>query len=231
LQKFPNLENVTVIHPGVDFKHYRRRVANIIDKKYLLSVGRLTERKGLVPFIENCFLKISSESNDVCLVIVGDEPRNAMYHKPGYKRRIKECLRTLNLQDRVALTGWVNNEQLLSLYQNCEALVFPVLSFEDDVEGFGMVAIEAAAAGRPTVAFDIGGISDAVMNNETGILIPPGHYEEMADALLSILTGQRRFSNTWTHISKNFDWDVLRILYRDYINRIINNCYQKRKLI
>jgi len=217
LEKFPKLRNVTVIPPGVDLEHYRRRVPPIIDGKYLLSVGRLTERKGLVPFIEKCFLKIKDECDDLVLVIVGEEPKNAIYHKLGYKQRIETCIRELYLQDRVYMMGWVDDKELLSLYQNCEVLVFPVVPSKGDVEGFGMVAIEAAAAGSPTVAFDVGGISDAIMQNKTGVLIPSGDYEKMADVLLAILRGEQKFLMIAPHISKKFAWDSLCIQYRDYI--------------
>jgi glycosyltransferase involved in cell wall biosynthesis len=61
------------------------------------------------------------------------------------------------------LLGWVSDKTLLSLYQHCEALVFPITAVPDDIEGFGMVAIEAAAAGRPTIAFDEGGVGNAVI--------------------------------------------------------------------
>lgn len=217
LERFPKLRNVTVIPPGVDFEHYRRRVPRIIHRKYLLSVGRLTERKGLVPFIEKCFLKIKDECDDLVLVVVGEEPKDAMFHKLGYKQKIETCIRELHLQDRVYMMGWVDDKELLSLYQNCEVLVFPVVPSKGDVEGFGMVAIEAAAAGSPTVAFDVGGISDAIMQNKTGVLIPPGDYERMADVLLAILKGEQKFLMVGPHISEKFAWDGLCIQYRDYM--------------
>jgi glycosyltransferase involved in cell wall biosynthesis len=64
----------------------------------------------------------------------------------------------------------------------------PALKSDSDVEGFGIVLIEAAAAGKPTVATRVGGIPDAVEDGKTGFLIEPGDYDHLSDVIISILT-------------------------------------------
>jgi phosphatidylinositol alpha-1,6-mannosyltransferase len=69
--------------------------------------------------------------------------------------------------------------------------VFPVLESSDDVEGFGMVAIEAAANGLPTVAFDVGGIADAVEDPVSGRLVPAQDYVKLTNAVSAYITNGR----------------------------------------
>jgi len=216
-QRFPK-SLLRVIPPGVEVGHYARPRAPCMDGRYLLFVGRLTERKGLIPFIQNCFVKIAEELEDVQFVVVGSDPKDAMAHQSGYRKRVTACLREQGLANRVVLMGSVPEETLISLYQHCEALVLPVVAVEGDVEGFGIVAIEAWAAGRPVVAFDEGGVSDAVLHDETGILVPTGHYEAMAEALMSILEQQRSFG---APVRSNFEgkyaWATLVGQYKQFL--------------
>lgn len=114
-----------------------------------------------------------------------------MVHRAGYRREIERCVGQHGLEERVLLLGRVDEEVLVSLYQHCGALVFPVIDVSGDVEGFGMVALEAAACGRPTVGFDVGGIGDSVCHGKTGFLAPSGDYETMTQVLHELLTGTR----------------------------------------
>jgi len=216
-QRFPRTL-LRVITPGVEFDHYRRPTVPCVEGRYILSVGRLTERKGLIPFIQNCFVKISKEFEDLIFIIVGSDPKDAMAHQTGYKKRILDCLREGGLENRVIFMGSVPEETLISLYQHCEALVLPVIPMEGDVEGFGMVAIEAVAAGKPVVAFDEGGISDAVSHGETGFLVPTGDYETMTKALLTILHRKHSFpSLVGQYAESKYEWSMLVDQYTQFL--------------
>lgn len=213
--EFPKAR-LRVIPPGVDPERFFLRRAPCVSGRYLLSVGRLTERKGLVPFIQNCFVAIARELRDLKLIIVGSDPKDAMAHQTGYREAILSCLRVEGLEDRVVLMGSVPEETLVSLYQHCEALILPVISVEGDVEGFGMVATESAAAGKPVVAFDEGGVGDAVAHGVTGLLIPPADYRAMTAALLSVIRREHHFPFLSRHIEENFGWPVLIRQYREF---------------
>jgi glycosyltransferase involved in cell wall biosynthesis len=63
----------------------------------------------------------------------------------------------------------------------------PALQDDNDVEGFGIILVEAAAAGKPVVATRVGGIPDAVEDGKTGFLTEPGDYEGLSDAVISLL--------------------------------------------
>jgi len=216
-QKFPKIL-LRVIPPGVEVDRYSRPTIPCVDGRYLLFVGRLTERKGIIPFIRNCFVKIAEEFKDLKFLIVGSDPKDAMAHQSGYTKRIIACMREEGLDNEVVLMGSVPEESLISLYQHCEALVLPVISVEGDIEGFGIVAIEASAAGRPVVAFDEGGIRDAVLHGETGLLVPAGDYEAMTEALMSIIGKQQSFNSlSRRDVEEKYGWATLVAQYKQFL--------------
>jgi glycosyltransferase involved in cell wall biosynthesis len=66
-------------------------------------------------------------------------------------------------------------------------VVLPILPMKDDVEGFGIVALEAAAAAKPVVATSVGGVPDAVENGKSGIIVAPEDYEAMSRSIMKLL--------------------------------------------
>src|SRR5690606_3589327 len=83
--------------------------------------------------------------------------------------------------------GVITDAQLATAYEAADVHIFPVRYIPGDPEGFGMVAIEAAAHGTPTVAFATGGVIDAVASGQSGQLVPPGDYAALAQAALEAL--------------------------------------------
>jgi phosphatidylinositol alpha-1,6-mannosyltransferase len=90
----------------------------------------------------------------------------------------------LGLTASLRLLGGCSNEVLEDAYQGSDVHVFPVRDVPGDVEGFGMVAIEAASYGLPTVAFNVGGVADAVIDGVTGRLVDPDSYAAFAEEVL-----------------------------------------------
>lgn len=220
--KFSRAKNVAVIPPGLDMNQYDIQTKRPYSRRYILSVGRLTERKGLIQFIENSFVHIAKEFPDVDFVIVGDEPKEAMYHKIGYKKKVKECIDEHGLQDRVVLYGWADEKEKLALYQHCECLVFPVVPAKYDVEGFGIVAIEAGSVGKHTVAFNVGGIRDAVINGKTGALVDSKDYASMTLEIKKIMnrTTNEHNSEICNAIRDKYSWSVLVDSYNKYLSSL-----------
>jgi phosphatidyl-myo-inositol dimannoside synthase len=214
--RFPDMPS-EVIPPLVDFERFAGPVEPIFPGSYLLSVGRLTERKGLIPFVRYCFSSLVQELADLHLLIVGTDPLDAVAHKGGYQRELVRCVEESGLQGRIFLLGSVPERVLISLYQHCEAVVFPVIAVAGDVEGFGMVALEAAAAGKPVVAFKEGGIADAVLEGVTGALLAPGDYEGMRRVLAAVVMKQKRFPMARTQTAEAYGWGASRGKFRRLI--------------
>ena len=140
----------------------------------VLSVGRLIERKG-TEYLVRAASSLASRG-DVHFVIVGEGPERA---------RLERLTAGLGVRDHVTFAGAVPNAQLAAYYRQCDIFAHPVVTdATGDVEGLGIVILEAMACSKPTVASGIGGITDVVVDDETGLLVP----EKDADALAARLS-------------------------------------------
>ena len=182
---------IRLLHPGVaapvplpppgpsqaEFRLEHRLDAGPI----LLSVGRLTERKGLREFVRDVMPLIAARRPDVQLVVVGDTAGDALAARSQSRQSIMGEAARHGLGARVHFIGAITDRAALGAAYRAAALhVFPVRQIEGDPEGFGMVAVEAAAQGLPTVAYSTGGVVDAVSEGVTGYLVPAHNAEAFA---------------------------------------------------
>ena len=186
---------VSVIPPGVqpgrfqsiDVADASKRKFGLDGKRIILFVGRLAKRKGVKEFIQHALGRIAKEIPDACFVVVGDNPVEALTHRDDTIGEIAAVISARGLLSHVQLLGGLPDEDVVGLYQACNVVVLPALQDDNDVEGFGIVLVEAAAAGKPVVATRVGGIPDAVEDGKTGLLTEPGDYERLSDAVISLL--------------------------------------------
>ena len=135
----------------------------------LITSGRLIARKGVAWFIANVLPHL-----DALYVVVGN----------GRDReKIREVARDAGVADRTLMFTDADQSELYSLLSAADIFVMPNIPIANDVEGFGIVAIEAAASGLPVVAARLEGIPDAVVDGETGILVEPKNVQAFADAI------------------------------------------------
>jgi phosphatidylinositol alpha-1,6-mannosyltransferase len=229
-EKNDQVKNIIIIAPCIEFAQYQTKPPckpAFVKNRYILSLGRLTERKGLIEFIENCYIFLLFQYPDIELVIAGGEPSEAVYHKTGYKKKIEECIKLHNLQSSVHLVGWIDDDIKKQLLAHCECMVFPVIPREHDVEGFGIVTIEAAAYGKPTVAFNVDGVGDAIIEGVTGKLIPLHHYLKMRESIQLILQGTTEFKLNMTAVKKKYDCSHVIYKYLDFFQKVLS--HNKRK--
>jgi phosphatidylinositol alpha-1,6-mannosyltransferase len=210
---------ISAIPPGVHPDRFNvptdvdatRRAWNIERRKIILFVGRLAKRKGVKEFIENSLAQIIQEIPEACLLIVGDNPTESLVHREDIVAGIKATIGKSNLEQYVRLIGSLGDDELIKLYQACDVVVLPALNVEDDVEGFGIVAVEAAAAGKPVVATRVGGISDAVEDGKSGILVDPGDYTDLSQVVISLLKDHEASSSMGNYgrcrVTRQLDWD------------------------
>jgi glycosyltransferase involved in cell wall biosynthesis len=139
----------------------------------ILFVGRLVERKGVTHLIE-AVRRLPAEL-DARLVVIGDGPE---------RQALEAQARAAGLAGRVEIRGRVSDAALREAYGASDVLVLPsILDARGDTEGLGVVLLEAMSYGVPVVASDIGGITDIVENEKSGLLIPPADPERLARAL------------------------------------------------
>ena len=216
------LARVHILHPGTEVPTLDATVGatfragyGLSDRPIMLSVGRLTRRKGLAEFVSNAMPAIVASHPSTLLVVVGEEASDALRTAAGSERdRITAAARVAGVAASVLLVGRCEQADLSAAYQAAQVHVFPVLEQAGDVEGFGMVALESAAHGLRTVAFRVGGIPDAVDEPNSGILVRAGEYQEFSDAVIEILkspntagdiAASRQFAREkdWHHFGTN----------------------------
>lgn len=185
-----------IIHPGVDVRPFEREPAagaeSLIDacrgRRVLLTVGRLVRRKGVLEFVRDVMPALVARYPDILYLAVGDDGSNSLIHsKEGMRLQIETVIREKGLEKHVWLPGRLSDRDLVRLYFHAQLFVLPVLDLPGDIEGFGIVFSEAALAGVPAVATRAGGIPDAIQHGITGLLVPPGDSNALADALVSLL--------------------------------------------
>lgn len=207
---------IAIVHPGVDIptqppdesadSHFRAELG-LADSPVLLSVGRLTRRKGLREFVTGVLPRIAAARPEVILLIVGDAPRQALSAEPQTQASIQSAADDLGIGKHVRFLGVITDrERLASVYRTADVHVFPVQQIAGDPEGFGMVAIEAAAQGLPTVAYATGGIVDAVEPGRSGRLVPPGDAAAMARAIEETLDERERMRQSCRSFAEGFSW-------------------------
>ena len=169
-------------------------------KPVVLFVGRLAEKKGVTYLIE------AMKQVDAMLVIVGDGPLRA---------QLEEQAKPLG--DKVQFLGAKTHDQLAEIYASADVFAAPSVQAKDgDVEGFGLVFLEAMASGLPVVASRSGGIPYLVHDGENGLLVEPGNVEELAGAIRKMINmedlrnvvcanGMERIQNfTYTSVGKKY---------------------------
>jgi phosphatidylinositol alpha-1,6-mannosyltransferase len=178
-----------VIYPGVDVHRFRPQTeAPDIRARFaedgrviLLSVGRLQRRKGHDLAIEA--VSRLPPSVPVSYLIVGD----------GAERgRLEALVAQHRLQDRVHFLGEVPARDLPRYYAACDIFLLPNRIDDGDVEGFGIVFLEAAATGRPTIGGRSGGVPEAVLDRETGMLVSGNDAGELAAVIEELASSKEK---------------------------------------
>ncbi len=161
-----------------------------------MFVGRLDRRKGF-PVAVAAFERLARDRPDLRLLVIGDGPqRGAVAALPG------------SVRDRVELFGAVKYDELPPLLAAGDLYVGPALGGES----FGMVLVEAMAAGLPVVASAIPGYREVVRDGVDGILVAPGSADDLAAAIAAILDDPElagRLRAAGPARAARFDWSVV----------------------
>ncbi|MEU1125024.1 glycosyltransferase family 4 protein [Streptomyces sp. NPDC005899] len=199
--------------PGVDEKTFHpasggdrvRARLGLTDRPVVVCVSRLVPRKGQDTLIL-AMPAILAREPDTVLLIVGGGP---------YARQLEKLAAETGVQDSVRFTGPVPWEELPAHYGAGDVFAMPCRTRRGglDVEGLGIVYLEASATGLPVVAGDSGGAPDAVLDGETGWVVRGGSAEECADRIATLLGDaelRRRMGErgrAW--VEEKWRWDLL----------------------
>jgi len=187
------LENISNTYPipksklflcykSVDYHRYEHIAIKNISKKerdsnpQILFVGGNMQRKGIMDLIKA--ISLLHNSFPTLKVIVAGKDKFI----PKYK---KMCS-SLGILSHFTFLGWVSQDDLLSLYETSSVFVMPSLT-----EAFGVVFLEAMAAGVPVIGTAVGGIPEIVDDKKNGLLIPKNSPKELADAIIRVINDQK----------------------------------------
>jgi phosphatidylinositol alpha-1,6-mannosyltransferase len=146
----------------------------------IVTVGSLTARKGH-DMVIRALPRLRETVPDITYLIVG---------QGGYRAKLEELAMSLGVRDRVIFVGQVSAEDLPDIYALADVFVMPSREHLEscDVEGFGLVFLEASACAKPVVGGRSGGIPDAIVDGVTGLLVNPNDAEDIANSLARLLT-------------------------------------------
>ena len=195
-----------VIPEGVDFDRFQASAdpALVPDGRYLLSVGPIKPRKGYSVSLE-AFALARKSVPDLRYYIVG------MIHDDDFHRQLLDSAQKAGVADSVHFLGQVPDEQLIALYRGCSAFVLTPLTLGTQFEGFGLIYLEANACGRPVVGTYGCGAEEAIIDGETGFLVPQGQPEAAAQAIVRLLENPEmaeRMGVTGYERARLMSWDV-----------------------
>ncbi|MFF4821071.1 glycosyltransferase family 4 protein [Kitasatospora sp. NPDC001309] len=194
----------TTFHPGSGGAEVRRRLG-LADRPVVVCVSRLVPRKGQDTLIEAMPL-ILRDVPDAVLLIVGGGP---------YRADLEKLVDAEGVRDSVRFTGSVPWAELPAHYGAGDVFAMPCRTRRGglDVEGLGIVYLEASATGLPVVAGDSGGAPDAVLEGETGYVVPGGSAEASAERIVRLLRDEelrRRMGEAGRRwVERSWRWDLL----------------------
>lgn len=151
-------------------------------RKLLLTTGRLVKRKGVEWFIKAVLPGLVKKDASVLYLVAGDG---------GEKEAVERTISSTKTQDNVILLGRVSDKVRSLLYQSCDIFVMPNIVVPGDMEGFGIVAHEAATAGLPVVASDLEGIADALSDGDNGILLKSKDAKAYTESIIQLLNDRK----------------------------------------
>ena len=179
------------IAPGISTEFFQPgdKPADLVEKyeigsrPTLLCVGRLVHRKGQDRLIE-AMSRIKTEIPDALLLLVGSGPREA---------HLRKLISKFHLEEDVKLLGRITYDQLPKHFLLGDVFVSPSRSRLGglEVEGLGIVYLEASASGLPVIAGKSGGAPDAVLNNKTGVVVDGTDIDAISKACISLLSNPR----------------------------------------
>lgn len=203
-------DKIFILYPGVDTKLFHpinngslKNELCLADKKILLTVGRLYQRKGH-DMVLRALPKVIKEIPNVVYLIVG---------KGKFELELIKLTKELGIEAYVKFMRDTPDKELVKLYNICDVFIMPNRELDGgDTEGFGMVFLEANACGKPVIGGRCGGAVEAVKENETGLLVNPYDADDISQKITYLLrneqTARLMGEDGRKRASNEFEWDT-----------------------
>ncbi|MEM4514469.1 MAG: glycosyltransferase family 4 protein [Ignisphaera sp.] len=212
---------VRMIPNGIDYDRFNIAIPQEIlqyiksslrlKQHVILYVGQLIPRKDVETLIRAFKLLVKKGYSNISLLIVGDGPE--------YSKLLK-LVSSLQLTEGIRILRKVNDDFLVYIYKVADLFVLPSY-----YEGLPTVILEAFASGLPVIATEVGGVPWLIKSSKAGILIKPGDYVALAEAIENMLTNdyvKRYMSMNATLYAKNFDWNIIASLVEKLYKEVVS---------
>jgi len=205
-----NIGRIEVINHGIDLEKFSAKHIES-EEDFILSVGSLKYRKGHHVSIPAFALAKKNFPNLKYKIIYGR-------YDVGYLRHLKSLVAEYCVGKDVEFLSGISDEELTGMYQRAKIFILTACNYEYHFEGFGLVFLEAAAAGLPVIGTLGNGIEDAVRDGYNGILVPQNDKEKTAGAIVEILSDESKWRDMNRH---SYEWAKdhdLKKIVRKYIS-------------
>jgi len=216
-------EKIVIIPNGVDLEEYkqlpigdlfRKRLDIKENEKVVLTIGRLEKIKGF-QYLIKALPSIIKEVGSTKLVIAGPDF--------NYGAKLKKLAEETNVQDNVIFYGSINGKEKFEAFSAANIVAVPSL-----YEGFGMLLLEAMAAGKPLVATNTGAAPEIIQNGKNGILANLGDVEDLAGKIIKLLSDDQLMyliSQESRKTVEAFDWEKV----SEHVHKLYIDCLSSAK--
>lgn len=213
---------VIVLNPGItpeQMDPIQKELADSViqeiglEGRFILSMGRLVHRKGFDLAVK-AFDRIAEDWPEVDLVIAGDGDD---------REEVKTAVESSRNKDRIRMLGRISEQKKKALFQQCEFYVMANRPVEGDIEGFGIVFLEANHYGKAVIGGNNGGVADAIIHEETGLLVNTPDITSLAGAMVKLL-GDRELADAMGRAGKD---RVIRIFQWSHLSQIFLHGLEK----
>lgn len=209
----PNGINIEEVTTPVTKKKSREILGLPQDSELILFFGSLVEYKG-PDILLKAFKLVKNNFKNVKLIFAG---------RGHMDQQLKETAKQMKISDDVIFTGFVEDDEKPLYYKAADIFCLPSTTL---AESFGIVNLEAMAAGLPIVSSDLGGIPDIVKNGVNGILAKPYDFEMVAEHLTKLLNNEelrQEMGQNGLEMVKNYTWDEVTTKTEELYKKIIEN--------
>ncbi len=200
---------VAPANPDEIFTHHELEtlMGKEVNGHILLTIGRLVKRKGIVWFINNVISKLDE---NIVYIIAGTGKEEA---------DILSAIQNNHLQDRIFFIGEVSDRDKKLLFSTADIFIQPNIKVDGDMEGFGLVVLEAAAHGCVVIASRLEGLTDSVQHGQNGYLVTPGNAKEYREVIESVLDNPQQIKSHGQrarfYVENNYSWSLIARKYLD----------------
>lgn len=208
-------KKIYLSYHGVDCTFWKNNsLKKMQNGKQILFIGRLIEKKGIIYLLEAIQQLIKLDPS-IQLIIVG---------KGKNERKLKATCRLLGIQKNVTFKGWQNPQQIKHLYVDSDIFVLPsIIASNGDRDGIPNVLLEAMASGTPVISTPVSGITEVILHEYNGLLVPERDSNRLANAIFALLKNE----TYGRYLSKNA-LDVVRQKFdSEKCNQFLRSLFEK----